>query len=287
MRYHAYLQWVRMASRNFSRTALNATDGAEMVFVPAGYFTMGASEDQITSAYQASVAVVGGRIPRSEYEAEGPPHKVYLDGYWIYKTPVTVSQYKKFSVATGHAMPTAPEWGWKDSHPIVNVTWSDANAYAQWAGMRLPSEAQWEKAARGADARQYPWGNQWDETRLQSSRRAPSDAGSTAAVGSFPKGASPYGALDMAGNVWQWVEDWYGADYYKKSPERNPTGPESGSYRVMRGGSWRYGGPLSFMFRASDRSRQAPGGSTAITDPATGGLWKAHDEIGFRCVTTQ
>jgi len=259
---------------------INAVDGAEMVFVPAGDFTMGGSEDQITATYQAAEAVVGSSLPRSEMEAEGPQHKVSLDDYWIYKTPVTVSQYKKFTAATGHAMPTAPEWGWKDNHPIVNVTWNDAQAYAQWAGVRLPSEAQWEKAARGTDGRQYPWGNQWDETRLQCSKRAPSDAGRTAAVGSFPKGASPYGALDMVGNVWQWCDDWYGAEYYKNSPERNPTGPESGSFRIMRGGSWRYGGPISFMFRTSDRSRKAPDGSGGFMG------FTSHDEVGFRCVAS-
>ena len=276
----------RVSDNTQHQIRTNATDGAEMVFVPAGDFTMGSSEDQINSIYQEGVKVIPS-LSRLEYEAEGPQHKVYLDGYWIYKTPVTVSQYKKFSAATGHPMPDTPEWGWKDDHPIVNVLWSDAEAYSRWAGVHLPSEAQWEKAARGTDARQYPWGNKWDETRLQCSKRAPSDAGRTAPVGSFPTGASPYGCLDMAGNVWEWCEDWYGADYYKKSPERNPTGPESGSYRVMRGGSWRYGGPISFMFRVSDRSRQAPEGSTSVRDPDSGGLWKAHDEMGFRCVTAQ
>lgn len=260
----------------------NPKDGAEMVLVPAGEFIVGSTDDQIETAYQAAMKVV--KVPHSDYTDEGPQHKVFLDGYFIYKTPVTVAQYKKFCAATGRGMPQSPDWGWKDDQPIVNVTWDDAKAYCNWAGVLLPTEAQWEKAARGTDGRLYPWGNRWDDKRLQCSKNAPSDARRTAPVGSFPAGASPYGCLDMAGNVWQWCADWYDVDYYKTSPKRNPTGPDHGNYRVMRGGSWRYGGPITFMFRTADRSRQAPDGGTSIRDPEGGGLWKAHDEIGFRCV---
>ena len=133
-------------------------------------------------------------------------------------------------------MPEVPAWGWIDTHP-VNVSWNDAKAYAKWAGVTLPTEAQWEKAARGTDGRVYPWGNDWDAAKCNNSVGA-NHPGKTSPVGSFPAGASPYGCLDMAGNVWQWCADWYGADYYTTSPAKNPTGPATGTVRVLRGGSW-------------------------------------------------
>jgi len=122
---------------------INAKDRAEVVYIPAGEFTMGSKPG----------------VGKSD---EQPEHKVDLDGYWIYQTKVTVAQYRQFCQATGRSMPNAPSWGWKDDHPIVSVTWDDATAYAKWAGAALPTEAQWEKAARGTDGRIYPWGNEWD-----------------------------------------------------------------------------------------------------------------------------
>lgn len=214
-------------------TKVSPIDGATMVYVPAGEFTMGSTG----------------------YDNENLVHKVYLDAYWIDKTPVTVAQYRKFCAATGRQMPQAPKWGWKEDHPIVSVTWDDANAYCKWAGKRLPTEAEWEKAARGADGRTYPWGNEFKSSRLWSSTDG--EKKSTAPVGSFPAGASPYGCLDMAGNVWQWCADWYSKDYYGDSPGRNPTGPTFAQERVLRGGPWC--GNITANFCASNRFRNSPG----------------------------
>lgn len=208
---------------------LNPIDGAEMVFVPAGEFTRGSSDEDADASSD-----------------EKPARKVYLDGYWIYKYPVTVAQYKVFCAATGREMPNEPPWGWVHNHPIVNVTWDDAAAYAVWAHASLPTEAQWEKAARGTDGRTYPWGNEWDPSRCAHSENDWGDLGSTRPVGSYKEGASPYGVMDMAGNVWEWCADWYGEDYYKSSPASNPVGPVDGIVRVVRGGSWDSYDPVHF-----------------------------------------
>lgn len=193
---------------------INAIDGSEMILIPAGEFIMGSDDGE---------------------ENEKPVHAVYLDSYEIGKYPVTVAQYRKFCEATGRRMPNAPHWDWKDEHPIRDVTWDDAEAYCKWAGGRLPTEAEWEKAARGTDGRTYPWGDTWDKNKCANQDL---NLTSTVSVGSYPAGASPYGCMDMAGNEWEWCADWYDDNYYMTSPSRNPRGPSSGCYRVLRGGGW-------------------------------------------------
>jgi formylglycine-generating enzyme required for sulfatase activity len=217
----------------------NLTDGATMVWVPGGTFTMGSQNG------------VGN-------SNEQPAHLVTLSGYWIYKYDVTVAQYRAFCAATSRSMPPFPSdysWadksGWDDSiiqqHPIVNVTWYDCKAYADWYGVKLPTEAQWEYASRGPQGNNYPWGgtatandfnNGWDQTKCANFFNSYSVGKSTWPVGSFPAGASWCGAQDMAGNVWQWCTDWSGD--YSSTPVANPTGPTSGYLRVLRGGSWYY-----------------------------------------------
>jgi formylglycine-generating enzyme required for sulfatase activity/CHAT domain-containing protein/Tfp pilus assembly protein PilF len=198
----------------------NSVDGAHYVYVPAGVFRMGLDE--------------GG------WDAK-PQHEVELDAFWIMQTEVTNEQYEKCVVADVCSPPFNPAWGaeefWAayDRHPVINVTWEQAATYAEWTGGRLPTEAEWEKAARGSDGRRYPWGN----TTPKAQRLNYNDeVGDTQPVGSYPDGASPYGALDMAGNVWEWVADWYAEDYYATSPRENPTGPADGERRILRGGAY-------------------------------------------------
>ncbi|MGO8674083.1 MAG: formylglycine-generating enzyme family protein [Capsulimonadaceae bacterium] len=234
---------------------VNPVDGAVMVYIPAGEFTMGSSDDR-SKDYFAKFQ-----------DCEKPAHQVFLDGYYIYKNLVTVAMYRKYCEETGASMPSSPPWGWdKDDYPIVNVTWYDAQAYAQWAGASLPTEAQWEKAARGTDGRIYPWGNDWNDARCANSvnvrRTTPKS------VGSYPDGASPYGVLDMAGNVFQWCSDWFDVTYYSHSLPTDPTGPSDGKTRVLRGGPWN--GNIPDFFRATFRGGYSPANSGVF--------------YGFRCV---
>lgn len=190
-------------------------DLKKMVKIPAGEFPMGGDSGQ---------------------PHEQPVHTVYLHAYWIDRYEVTNREYKRFIDAAGHPHPDY--WDGevyppgKAHHPVVMVNWEDARAYARWVGKRLPTEAEWEKAARGTDRRIYPWGDEFEQHRVNCGK----DVLDTMPVGSYPDGVSPYGLHDMAGNVGEWVEDWYGESYYEGSPRQNPTGPETGIYRVVRGG---------------------------------------------------
>ncbi len=249
------------------KTIVNPKDGAEMILIPAGEFIMGTTREQVTVWLSSNYM---NRIDdkRIFFTHELPQRKVYLDAYYIYKTEVTVAQYRKFCKLTKNKMPDEPPWKWQDNHPIVGVNWDDAMLYAKWAGTALPTEAQWEKAARGTKGLIYPWGNDWDDKKCSNSVNDTNYHLKTSAVGSFPAGASPYGVMDMAGNAWEWCADWYGCNYYKTAPTKNPTGPKTGKYRVLRGGSWNCGSMRNM--RTADRSG----------DPPTTG----NDSNGFRCV---
>jgi formylglycine-generating enzyme required for sulfatase activity len=208
----------------------NEKDGSVLIYIPVGEFTMGSNDN----------------------DNEKPIHTVYLDAFYIDKYEVSVGQFRKFCSATGRTMPDQPSWNQGDNYPVVNVTWEDAKAYCVWAGLKLPTEAEWEKAARGTDGRKYPWGNTWDPSKCNNGEsNSPDGYEKTAPVGSFPQGASPYGVMDMAGNVWEWCADWYDKNYYQDSPSRNPTGVSSGSYRVLRAGSWYFYG--QYDCRTSNR----------------------------------
>lgn len=279
---------------------VNPKDGAEMVWVPAGQFKMGITPKQ--AAIVDSVAVLP-RDPKAldaalseiwiqtriAAWASTPQRQVHLDGYWIYRHEVTVAQYKKFCKETGRGIPREPLWGWKDEHPIVNATWQDAEDYAKWATVSLPTEAQWEKAARGGDGRTYPWGFKWDTTKCANS--LDSKLENPLPVGSLSAGSSPYGAMNMAGNVAEWCADRYSPHYYSEGPTKNPKGPSQrvdfaivspeykdgkleGVYKypllgdvfVIRGGA--FDSPVTdFYLRCSSRSFAAA----------------ARANLGFRC----
>jgi formylglycine-generating enzyme required for sulfatase activity len=249
----------------------------EMVHVPAGEFTMGSTDAEVDSALALCNEVKD--CERSWFENEQPQHTVYLDAFYIDKTEVTNAQYRKCVEAGACDAPWNTIYYDKADyaqHPVVFVGWNDADAYCQWEGKRLPTEAEWEKAARGTDGWTYPWGNTFDGSRLNfcdrncklDQRDSDADDGyaQTAPVGSYPDGASPYGALDMAGNVWEWVADWYDNGYYASSPESNPGGPGAGDVRMVRGGSW---GADAAYVRAADRDSAPPDGM--------------HQSVGFRC----
>jgi formylglycine-generating enzyme required for sulfatase activity len=189
-----------------------------MVWVPAGEFLMGSDRD--VDAYADAEPVHQVRITR---------------GFWLGRCEVTNAQYKKYCAEAGVQFPEDSNQG--DTHPVAHVSWTDVAAYCRHYGLSLPTEAQWEYAAAGPEAGQYPWGNAWDAKKCGNWNN-PGPGGSTWPVGSFPQGASWCGALDLAGNVWEWCQDWYDENYYAHSPAEDPAGPEAGTNRVLRGGSW-------------------------------------------------
>lgn len=247
----------------------NAIDRAPMILIPAGIFRMGSSDDDV-----AAILAQNPDWDARWFAREKPARVVMLPAYRIYRHPVTVAQYRAFVEATGAKMPEEPEWGWRDDHPIVNVSWDEAGAYAAWAGAALPTEAQWEKAARGEDGRWWPWGNIKDPGRSVNA----TNAQSTRPVGCCPDGASPYGVEDMAGNVWEWCHAAAPGVYdaaVPANPSRRPA--PFPSTRVLRGGSWRssYDAYLRCAFRCFDCEQHK--GRGAYRRP-TG---------GFRCVVNE
>lgn len=225
-------------------TWVRSKDGMVMAFVPKGVFRMGSETGD---------------------PDEQPVRDIEMDAFWIDQNEVTYTMYARFAPAR-----SGPQ-------PVAGVSWEEAAAYCTWVGSRLPTEAEWEKAARSPDGRTYPWGNQipggdlvnfadlksrlsWEDTSVDDGY------GNVAPVGSYPAGASQYGVLDMAGNVAEWVNDWYSESYYSSGPFSNPTGPAEGDFRALRGGSWY---STADGIRSADRSWYIPEAGT--------------DYSGFRC----
>jgi eukaryotic-like serine/threonine-protein kinase len=241
-------------------TMINEVDHAEMVYVSEGPFTMGSSVKDIEWILAQDWCSDCNNL---WFENERPVHEVYLNGFWIYKHEVTNAQY--LSCIDAGVCEGDPGDYPKDNYPAVYINWYEAESYCNWAGCQLPSEAEWEKAARGADGQQFPWGNTAPSCNLAAFKDC---SEMVLPVGSFPEGASPYGALDMAGNVWEWVADWYDAEYYQNTQSRNPQGPGDTGIKAFRGGSWL---THERFLRASNRSA----GPRYITNDF---------DIGFRCV---
>jgi len=220
-----------------------------MVLVPAGEFTMGSDKGD---------------------DDEQPVHKVFVDGFYLDKFEVTNGRFAKFV----EAIQSEPPWGFADKdtpvlrpdHPVRWVNWMDAMGYCLWAGKRLPTEAEWEKAARGADARAYPWGND-PPTPAQAVFGLKEGGNDTVSpIGNRDKGKSPYGVHDMAGNLYEWTIDWYDEQFYSRNPAINPRGPVEGTAKVQRGGSYTNG---PYRLRATFRTK----GDPTEHDP----------NVGFRC----
>jgi formylglycine-generating enzyme required for sulfatase activity len=211
-----------------------------MVHIPSGSFLMGSSAGEVGSVQSECAGQPGCNA--GQFEDETPQREVTLSAFFIDETEVTVAQFKAFVGETGYRSTSEAkgdpiQYTWRSfdtpdrqDHPVRWMSWYDANAYCQWAEKRLPTEAEWEKAARGAEGLMYPWGNTWDEARVP--------RGDTASVTAYPNGASPYGVLGMAGGVWEWVNDWYDPFYYRNSPTVDPQGPGETRDKVLRGGAF-------------------------------------------------
>jgi formylglycine-generating enzyme required for sulfatase activity len=235
---------VRVEQKRMAMISLKLPD-KERNAVSSGVFTLGKNPHGFEEYRRGIDEAVVVKIPEGEFlmgsrdtENQTLEHKVYVSTFLMDKTPVKWSQFKKFAGATGASLPpNPPYWGIHDDHPAVFVTWEEGKAYCEWAGGRLPTEAEREKAARGTDGRKYPWGDESPNPQRAVFRGHWGNK-ATDPVGTHPSGASPYGLLDMAGNVWEFTADWYDPKYYEVSPQRDPKGPRTGQARVVRGGSW-------------------------------------------------
>lgn len=227
----------------------------DMVMIPEGPFLVGSSDEEIKKVVRD---LGGGELgPDVQWFAsERPQHEMNLKSFYIDKYEVTNAQYKEFIQATKRPSPRQWEKGnypaGQDNYPVVYVSWNDAKAYCDWVGKRLPTEFEWEKAARGTDARIWPWGNTFDMKKCNVEAW---EGSGPKPVGSYPDGVSPYSLYDMAGNVWEWTDSWY--DAY---PGSNYTSPEFGKkFRVLRGGSWYHYNSLGPIgARCASRDRAAP-----------------------------
>jgi formylglycine-generating enzyme len=240
---------------------LTGKDGAVLTLIPAGEFLMGTSISNRD----------GGR---DEY----PDRRIFLDAFYLDSLEITNGRYFEFVKATGHRIPEHPRDKkltlWQDTtvpavfkdHPVINVDWYDADAYCAWAGRRLPTEAEWERAARGTTGRRFPWGEAEPTRTLANYLNQWRNGAGLEPVGSHPQGASPEGVQDLQGNVWEWVADWYDSSYYEKGPLRNPKGPAEGTRKVIRGSGWESEAPL---LRSAHR---------LSSDPKN-----RNHSLGFRC----
>jgi len=249
---------------------ISSNDGMTQVFIHEGTFIMGGLD-----VYREN--------------DEQPPHEVFVSAFWMDQVEVTNGMYNLCIQAGACRIPEKirsdnreeyfgnPEF---QDYPVVYVTWFDANAYCQWAGRRLPTEAEWERAARGDDKRNYPWG---DELPNEFNSNSNNLVGDTSRVGSYAEGASPFGILDMAGNVWEWVADRYRQDYYARSESENPQGPAEdevfNNLRVIRGGSFQEDGRFA---RLNNRNTlEGPDPKAEMDDPKFYG--ESSYKVGFRC----
>lgn len=260
-------------------------DGMVMVYVPAGKFQMGSSDEEVNSALEICNKY-SSECGRERLADEMPVHQVVLDSFWIDQTEVTNGQYGK-CVATGacevprrsgsHTRASYYGDGAYDDYPVVWVAWHQATAYCTWAGARLPTEAEWEYAARGSEERRFPWGNKDEGTRLNycsascgsewADTTQEDGHADTSPAGAYRNGTSWCNALDLSGNVWEWVADWYAP--YSSENQANPTGPASGEQKVIRGGGWDDGW---LDVRAAGRYGASPGDT--------------YNSVGFRCAAS-
>ncbi|MFC2055046.1 formylglycine-generating enzyme family protein, partial [Chloroflexota bacterium] len=231
-------------------------DSMVMVYVPGGGFIMGSTNSDLDFAFNLCKEYYGkvfGPCERRWWKNEQPAHTVTLDPYWIDAYEVSNAQFRKCVEAGVCDAPIRDTYFGDttyDDHPVVYVNWHQAEEYCDWANAPLPTEAELEYATRGPDSLRFPWGNQFDGSRVNycdvnceyewGDEMINDGYSRTSPVGSYPDGASWSGALVLIGNVWEWAQDWYDATYFNQSTTLNPKGPTSGSERVRRGGSWHY-----------------------------------------------